>query len=72
MKAMHIHIYKSLSYRVLSITITFIISYIATGSVSIAGSIASVDALIKFGVYFTHERVWGRIIQKLKKKRLAS
>jgi uncharacterized membrane protein len=69
MKAMHIHLYKSLSYRILSITITFIVSYLATGSWSIAGSIASIDALIKFGVYFAHERAWSRFIQTLKKKR---
>ena len=52
MKALHIHLYKSLSYRLLSICITFIISYLLTGNLTIAGSIASIDAVIKFIVYF--------------------
>ena len=47
MKALHIHLYKSLSYRLLSICITFIISYLLTGNLTIAGSIASIDARYK-------------------------
>ena len=68
MKALHIHIYKSLSYRLLSICITFIISFILTGSMALASSIASIDAIIKFVVYFLHERVWGKAFKRLKKK----
>jgi uncharacterized membrane protein len=72
MKALHIHLYKSLSYRILSICITFIISYILTGNLTIAGSIASIDAIIKFVVYFLHERAWGKVFKRLKvKKHLA-
>jgi len=72
MKALHIHLYKSLSYRILSICITFVISYILTGNLTIAGSIASIDAIIKFVVYFLHERAWGKVFKRLKvKKHLA-
>ena len=69
MKALHIHLYKSLSYRILSICITFIISYILTGNLTIAGSIASIDAIIKFVVYFLHERAWGKVFKRLKVKK---
>jgi len=69
MKALHIHLYKSLSYRILSICITFVISYILTGNLTIAGSIASIDALIKFVVYFLHERAWGKVFKRLKLKK---
>jgi uncharacterized membrane protein len=69
MKALHIHLYKSLSYRILSICITFIISYILTGDLTIAGSIASIDAIIKFVVYFLHERAWGKVFKRLKIKK---
>jgi len=69
MKAIHLHLYKSLSYRFLSICITFIISYLLTGSMAIAGSIASVDAVIKFVVYFAHERAWGKIFKRLKARK---
>jgi len=69
MKALHIHLYKSLSYRILSICITFVISYILTGNLTVAGSIASIDALIKFVVYFLHERAWGKVFKRLKLKK---
>ena len=69
MKALHIHLYKSLSYRLLSICITFIISFILTGSMTVAGSIASIDALIKFVVYFLHERAWGKVFRRMKRRR---
>ena len=69
MKALHIHLYKSLSYRILSICITFVISYILTGNLTIAGSIASIDAIIKFVVYFLHERAWGKVFKRLKLKK---
>jgi uncharacterized membrane protein len=69
MKALHIHLYKSLSYRILSVCITFIISFILTGSMTVAGSIASIDALIKFVVYFLHERAWGKVFRRMKRRR---
>jgi len=69
MKALHLHLYKSLSYRLLSICITFIISYLLTGNLAVAGSIASIDALIKFVVYFLHERAWGKVFKHLKIKK---
>ena len=69
MKALHLHLYKSLSYRILSICITFVISYILTGNLTIAGSIASIDAIIKFVVYFLHERAWGKVFKHLKVKK---
>ena len=69
MKALHIHLYKSLSDRLLSVCITFIISFILTGNMTVAGSIASIDALIKFVVYFLHERAWGKVFRRIKKKK---
>lgn len=36
---------------------------------SIAGSIASIDAVIKFVIYFLHERAWGHGIRWWKKRR---
>ena len=48
--------------------ITFVISLALTGNMSIAGSIASIDAVIKFVVYFLHERAWGKGMRWLKNK----
>ena len=69
MRALHVHLYKSISYRIISVLITFLISLILTGNMSIAGSIASIDAVIKFVVYFLHERAWGKGMRWLKNKR---
>ena len=66
MRALHVHLYKSVSYRILSVIITFVISLALTGNMSIAGSIASIDAVIKFVVYFLHERAWGKGMRWLK------
>ncbi len=68
MKAIHIHFYNSVSYRIISILITFGIALALTGNTSIAGSIASVDAVIKFVVYFAHERAWARVYNYWKHK----
>lgn len=66
MRALHVHLYKSISYRILSVIITFVISLALTGNMSIAGSIAGIDAVIKFVVYFLHERAWGKGMRWLK------
>ena len=66
MRALHVHLYKSVSYRIRSVIITFVISLALTGNMSIAGSIASIDAVIKFVVYFLHERAWGKGMRWLK------
>jgi len=68
MRALHVHLYKSISYRVLSVIITFVISLALTGNMSIAGSIAGIDAVIKFVVYFLHERAWGKGMRWLKSR----
>jgi len=68
MRALHVHLYKSISYRILSVIITFVISLALTSNMSIAGSIASIDAAIKFVVYFLHERAWGKGIKYWKNR----
>jgi uncharacterized membrane protein len=69
MTAVKLYLVKSISYRILSIIVTFVISYILTGNLSIAGSIASIDAIIKFLLYFFHEQAWGYIFKRIKKRK---
>tara|TARA_B110000858_G_C17757781_1_gene452962 strand:- start:364 stop:582 length:219 start_codon:yes stop_codon:yes gene_type:complete len=45
------------------------ISFGLIGSATVAGTIASIDALIKFVVYFFHERAWGKVFRRIKKKK---
>ena len=59
-------LYKSISYRIISVALTFGISYFITGSLTAATAIVSIDAVLKMIVYFYHERAWSRIYKKYK------
>ncbi len=52
---------KAISWRVIGTLDTLLISYILTGEVAIAASIASIDFITKMFLYFFHERVWNGI-----------
>jgi len=54
-------IVKALSWRVIGTVDTLLVSYFLTGEWLLASSIASVDFLTKFVLYFAHERVWNKI-----------
>jgi uncharacterized membrane protein len=57
------HIAKTISYRVISSGIGFIVMYFATGSIK-AGAIFSIAELVyKPLQYYIHERVWYRYIK---------
>jgi len=52
---------KAVSWRVVGTLDTLIVSYVLTGEIAVATSIASVDFVTKMILYFFHERVWNRI-----------
>lgn len=52
---------KALSWRVVGTLDTLIVSYLLTGEMAVAASIASVDFLTKMVLYFFHERLWNSI-----------
>ncbi len=52
---------KALSWRVVGTLDTLVVSYVLTGEISIAASIASIDFLTKLVLYFFHERIWNAI-----------
>ena len=52
---------KALSWRVIGTLDTLLVSYILTGEIVLATSIASIDFLTKLALYFFHERVWNKI-----------
>jgi len=52
---------KALSWRVVGTLDTLIVSYVLTGKISLAASIASVDFITKLILYFFHERIWNVI-----------
>nr|WP_282123016.1 DUF2061 domain-containing protein [Algibacter mikhailovii] len=52
---------KALSWRVVGTLDTLLVSYVLTGEMSLAASIASVDFITKLILYFFHERAWNVI-----------
>jgi uncharacterized membrane protein len=52
---------KTVSYRILGSSITFIISFMFTGEVIISAGISATEFLLKPTMYWLHERVWNRI-----------
>ncbi|UJH68254.1 DUF2061 domain-containing protein [Allomuricauda sp. SCSIO 65647] len=54
-------IVKSISWRVIGTLDTIIISWIITGTLTLAFSIGVVELVTKMVLYFFHERIWNNI-----------
>lgn len=54
-------IVKSISWRIIGTLDTIIISWIITGTLTLAFSIGVVELVTKMVLYFFHERVWNSI-----------
>ncbi len=54
-------IVKSISWRIVGTIDTILISYLITGTLSLALSIGAVETITKILLYFFHERVWNFI-----------
>jgi uncharacterized membrane protein len=52
---------KAVSWRLTGTLDTFVIGFIVTGKVSIAGSIAATELFSKILLYYGHERMWALI-----------
>ena len=52
---------KAVSWRLTGSLDTFVISFIVTGRIGIAGSIAATELITKIALYYFHERVWAII-----------
>jgi uncharacterized membrane protein len=54
-------IVKSISWRAIGTIDTVLISWLITGTLSVAFSIGSVELVTKMVLYFFHERLWNTI-----------
>lgn len=52
---------KSISWRVLGTMDTILISWLITGTLSVAFSIGGIELITKMILYFFHERIWNSI-----------
>jgi len=57
------HIAKTISYRLISTGIGFLLMWIATGSIKIGAAFSVAELTYKPFVYFIHERVWYKWIK---------
>ncbi len=51
---------KTMSWRVVATTTTFLISWVVTGSIIAGGAIASIEFWAKLALYYAHERAWAK------------
>ena len=51
---------KALTYRVLSVSLTFVTSLIITGKLSWASAIVGAEIVTKVLLYYFHERLWAK------------
>jgi uncharacterized membrane protein len=54
-------ILKTLTWRIIGSSSTFLISYIITGQAFIATSIAIMQMVVNTVLYYIHELVWNKI-----------
>jgi len=54
-------ILKTLTWRIIGSTSTFLISYIITGQAFIATSIAIMQMVVNTILYYIHELVWNKV-----------
>ena len=59
---------KTISWRIISLIISFSIGYLLTGSLELGGLIAILDTVIKMGIFYYHETRWNRWTTKKIKK----
>jgi uncharacterized membrane protein len=52
---------KTISWRITGSGATFLISWLISGDLTVAGSIALVQIAANTILYFIHERVWNKI-----------
>ena len=52
---------KAISWRITGTLDTFLISWLVTGEILIASTIAFTEVITKIILFWAHERVWNRI-----------
>lgn len=57
------HLAKTLTWRVLATTDTFLIAWLITGQIDWAAGIASIEVITKMFLYYWHERAWYNYIK---------
>jgi uncharacterized membrane protein len=57
------HLAKTVSYRIISTLIGFLIMWAATGSIKIGAAFGVAELIVKPALYYFHERFWYRFVR---------
>lgn len=57
------HLAKTISYRIISTLVGFLLMWWATGNVTFGAAFGVAELIIKPALYYGHERVWYRFIR---------
>lgn len=57
------HLAKTLTWRIVATTDTFLLAWLITGQIDFAGLIAGFEVVTKMMLYYGHERVWYKHIK---------
>ena len=52
---------KTISWRITGSGATFLISYLISGNMSVAGTIAVIQMVANTILYYGHERIWNKV-----------
>lgn len=64
------HIAKTISYRIISTLVGFVIMWVATGSIKYGAAFGVAELIYKPIQYYIHERVWYKYIKYGLKKQI--
>ena len=66
MTTKQLQILKTITWTVISFTITTLIGWAVTGSAAVGLSVGILDRIFKMVIYFIHERFWHKRYKALK------
>ena len=52
---------KTVTWRITGSSAVFVISWVLTGNIGLAGTIALVQLTVNTVLYYVHERIWNQI-----------
>jgi uncharacterized membrane protein len=54
------HLLKAVTWRIIASITSFLIGWLVTGSLNVGITVGLFDIIIKFILYYFHERIWYR------------
>ena len=54
------HLLKAVTWRIIASITSFLIGWLVTGSLNVGITVGIFDIIIKFILYYFHERIWYR------------